>query len=243
MNTLAIWRAAAGLAARRPFLFLFASLLLAGTDLILWRMGVYDGGAARANAGAKAAFLAGKLVVLLVWALLALRLAQAPVAPLREALRLDRRQAGWIAGMLLLLPFLFALRVALTRLAALVIPDPDRALIAALILYLAVSLALLVRLLPAWIGVLLGDREASLAWSWRATQKRVAGSVLLVIAAIAPAAALHIGLNMFWMARAPFLRVAALLADGAAMALLMAIAMASYRALYLRAKRAGGPGA
>jgi hypothetical protein len=236
MSPAAIWRAVARMAAHRPLLFLLVSLLLAGTDLMLWLMGVYDGGAAQAGAGARAAFLAAKLLVLLVWALLTLRLAQAPDAPVGEALRLDRRQAGWIAGVLLLLPFLFGLRIALTRLAGLAIPDSRMALVAALILYLAVSLALLVRLLPAWIGVLLGDRAASLAWSWRATKGQVVRSVLLVIAAIAPAAALHIGLNLFWMANAPVLRAALLLADGAAMALLMAIAMAGYRALYLRAK-------
>ncbi|HEV7659233.1 MAG TPA: hypothetical protein VGO55_05245 [Allosphingosinicella sp.] len=236
MSPAAIWRAVAGMAAHRPLLFFLVSLLLAGTNLMLWRMGAYDGGAAQAGAGARIAFLAAKLVVLLVWALLALRLVQTPDAPAGEALRLDRRQAGWIAGVLLLLPFLFGLRIALTRLAGLAVPDPRMALIAALILYLAVSLALLVRLLPAWIGVLLGDRAASLAWSWRATKGYVVRSVLLVMAAIAPAAALHIGLNLFWMANAPLLRAALLLADGGAMALLMAIAMASYRALYLRAK-------
>jgi hypothetical protein len=236
MNPIAIWRVALMATARRPLLFLLFSLLLAGTDLMLWRMGAYDGGAMQAGAGARAAFLGGKLIVLLVWALLALRLAQAPDAPLGKALRLDRRQAGWIAGLLLLLPFLFGLRVALTRLAGLAIPDSRTALITALILYLAVSLALLVRLLPAWIGVLLGDRGASFGWSWRATKGKVIRSVLLVVAAITPAAALHIGLNLFWMANAPLLRAALLLADGGVMALLMAIAMASYRALYLRAR-------
>ena len=62
------------------------------------------------------------------------------------------------------------------------------------------------------------------------------GSVLLVILAIAPAAALHVVLNLFWLAQARAVRAATLLFDGVAMALLLAIAMASSRALYLRAK-------
>lgn len=233
MTLVSIWRAAIALATRRPFLFLIVSLLLAGTDVMLWRMGVYDG--AKAPAGAGAAFLIAKLAILLVWALLALRLVDGPGRSAGAALRLDRRQLGWLAGTLLALPLLFGLRLALTRLAALAL-QPRPALIAGLILYLAISLTLLVRLLPAWIGVLLGDDEATLGWSWRATRGRVVSSVLLVILAIAPAAALHVGLNLFWLADAPAIRAGMLLADGAVMALLVGIAVASYRALYLRAK-------
>jgi hypothetical protein len=238
MNPAAIWRAALGVAARRPLLFLIAGLLLAGTDLMLWAMGVYDGAGAQAGAGAKAGFLLVKVGVLLVWGLLALRLAGEPGLPLASALRLDRRQLGWIAGMLPALALLFALRIALTRLAQLLLPDPRAALIAGLILYLPVSLALLVGLLPAWIGVLLGDDEASFGWSWRAMRGQVIRSVLIVILAIAPVAAVHVGLNLLPMAGTPMLRAASLLADGLVMALFMAIAAASYRALWLRAKAA-----
>jgi hypothetical protein len=218
---------------RRPLLFLIVSLLLAGTDVLLWRMGVYAG--ARASAGASAAFVIAKLGILLVWALLGLRLMDSPEASLGAALRLSRRQLGWLAATLLALPLLFGLRLALTQLAGLAL-EPRTALIAALVLYLAISLILLVRLLPAWIGVLLGDNGASLGWSWRATKGAVTPSVLLVITAIAPAAALHIALNLFWLADAPAFRAATLLVDGVVMALLVAIAMAAYRALYLRAK-------
>ena len=233
MTLLSIWRTAIALPRRRPLLFLIVSLLLAGTDLMLWRMGVYDG--AKAPAGAGAAFLIAKLAILLVWALLALRLVDRPGRSIGLALRLERRQLGWLAGTLPALTLLFGLRLALTRLAGLVL-EPRAALVAGLVLYLAISLTLLVRLLPAWIGVLLGDDEASLGWSWRATKGRVIGSVLLVILAIAPAAALHIGLNLFWLAQAPTVRAATLLVDGAVMALLVTIAITSYRALYLRAK-------
>jgi hypothetical protein len=233
VTPLSIWRTAMALPFRRPFLFLFVSLLLAGTDIMLWRMGVYDG--ARAPAGANAAFLIAKVAILLVWALLSLRLVDGPDRLIGAALRLNRRQLGWLAGTLPALALLFGLRLALTRLAALALA-PRAALIVGLILYLAISLTLLVRLLPAWIGVLLGDDEASIGWSWRATRGRVASLVLLVILAIAPIAALHIGLNLFWLAEAPAVRAATLLADGAVMALFVAIAMASYRALYLRAK-------
>ena len=233
MTLLSIWRAAIALPARRPFLFLIVSLLLAGTDLMLWRMGVYDG--AKAPAGAVAAFLIAKLAILLSWALLALRLVDGPDRSIGAALRLDRRQLGWLAGTLPALALLFGLRLALTRLAGLAL-EPKPALIAGLVLYLLIALTLLVRLLPAWVGVLLGDDAASLGWSWRAMKGRVIGSVLLIILAIAPAAALHIGLNLFWLAQAPAVRAATLLIDGAVMALLVAIAMASYRALYLRAK-------
>jgi hypothetical protein len=233
MTVLSIWGAAIVLPLRRPLVFLIVSLLLAGTDLMLWRMGVYDG--ARAPAGAGAAFMIAKLAILLVWALLGLRLVDRPDRPIGSALHLDRRQLGWIAATLPALAVLFGLRLALTRLAGLAF-ESRTALIAGLILYLAISLALLVRLLPAWIGVLLGDREASLGWSWRAMKGRVVSSVLLVILAIAPAAALHIGLNLFWLTDATAVRAAMLLADGAVMALFLTIAMASYRALYLRAK-------
>lgn len=233
MALLSIWRAAVALPARRPFLFLIVSLLLAGTDVMLWRMGVYDG--AKASGGAGAAFLIAKLAILLVWALLALRLVDGPDRSIGAALRLDRRQWGWLVATLFALFLLLGLRLALTRLAGLALA-PRAALIAGLILYLAISLTLLVRLLPAWIGVLLGDHEASLGWSWRATRGKAAGSVLLVILAIAPAAALHVGLNLFWLAGAPAVRAIMLLVDGAVMALLVAIAVTSYRALYLRAK-------
>ena len=233
MTLLSIWRAAIALPARRPFLFLVVSLLLAGTDLMLWRMGIYDG--AKAPAGTGVAFLIAKLAILLSWALLALRLVDGPDRSIGAALRLDRRQLGWLAGTLPALALLFGLRLALTRLAGLAL-EPRTALIAALVLYLVISLILLVRLLPAWIGVLLGDNGASLGWSWRATKGAVTPSVLLVITAIAPAAALHIALNLSWLADAPAFRAATLLVDGVVMALLVAIAMAAYRALYLRAK-------
>ena len=136
---------------------------------MLWRMGVYDG--ARAPAGASAAFLIAKLAILLVWALLALRLVDSPDRSIGSALRLDRRQLGWLAGTLPALALLFGLRLALTRLAGLAL-EARAALIAGLVLYLLIALTLLVRLLPAWVGVLLGDAAASLGWSWRATKGR-----------------------------------------------------------------------
>lgn len=233
MTLLSIWRAAFALPARRPLLFLIVSLLLAGTDVMLWRMGVYDG--AKASGGASAAFLIAKLAILLVWALLALRLVDAPGRSIGAALRLDRRQLAWLVVTLLALPLLFGLRLALTRLAGLALA-PRATLIAGLVLYLVISLTLLVRLLPAWIGMLLEDQEASLGWAWRETRGKVTGSVLLVILAIAPVAALHIGLNLFWLAEAPAVRAMTLLVDGLVMALLVAIAVTSYRALYVRAK-------
>ena len=238
MDAPAIWRAALSVAARRPLLFLIAGLLLAGTDLMLLAMGVYDGAGAQASAGAKAGFLLVKIGVLLVWGLLVLRLAGQPDLSLAGALRLNRRQTGWIAIMLPALALLFALRIALTRLAQLLLPDPRAALIAGLVLYLPVSLALLVRLLPAWIGVLLGDEQATLSWSWQAMRGQVIRAGLIVILAIAPVAAIHVGLNLFPMGGARALRVAALLADGVVMALFIAVAAASYRCLWLRAKAA-----
>lgn len=235
MSPLSIWRDQAALVARRPCLFLLVSLALAGTDLLLWRIGVYDG--MQATTEASRGFLLAKLAILLGWALLALRLVGAPERPIGSALRLDRRQLGWLAGALLALPLLFGLRFALTKLAGLGLA-PRAALLAGLILYLVISLILLVRLFPALIGTLLGDRTVSLRWSWRATGGRVPSAVLLVLLALAPLLALHVGLNLMSMTQGAALRATLLLADGAVMALLMATAMAAYRTLYLMAKAA-----
>jgi hypothetical protein len=235
MNHVSIWRDALVLPLRHPLPFLAVSLLLWGTDIMLWRMGVYAG--VGMSAGGGSAYLIVKVAILLVWALLVLRLMDAPGRSIGGALRLDRRQVGWLAGTLLVLSLLFGLRLALTRLAGLAF-ETGTALIAGLILYLPIALFLLVRLLPALIGALLGDRAASLGWSWRATAGRVLDAVLLVLLALAPLLVLHVGLNLLPMTQASASRVALLLIDGAAMALLIATAMASYRALYLRAKAA-----
>ena len=161
-----------------------------------------------------------------------------PGRPLATALRVDGRQLRWLDGRLLALPPLFLLRLALTRLAGLALPDPRTALVAGMILYLLLSLARIVRLLPALIGVLLGDREAGLGWSWRATRDRTIGSVALILFALAPLLGLHVGINLFWLAEAPIVRLVLLVTDGPVMALVMMVAMASYRALWLRAKAA-----
>jgi hypothetical protein len=236
MNLGSVWRTGIALPVRRPLLFLLVSLLLAGTDLMLWRLGIYDG--ASPAGGDVATVLAIKLALLFLWALAALRMADAPERPVGDALRVDKRQALWLAGTLLALALLFGLRLALTKLATLALPAPRTALVVGLLLYLIVSLLLLVRALPGWAGALLGDREAALGWSWRATRGRVAGSTAIVLLAILPPLALHVGLNLFWLAELPSLRLALLLADGAVMALTVAIAMASYRCLWLRAKAA-----
>lgn len=238
MGVVSIWRAAGSLAVRRPFLFLAISVALAATDVLLWRMGLFDAPAARPGGGAMAAFVAIKLALLCTWALAALRLAEAPDLPLGATLSLDGRQVRWLAGALSIFPLLLALRLVLTKLAALALPEPRTALIAGLALYLLLSLALLVRLLPGWVGALLGDRKATLPWSWRATRGHVLASAALVVTAIAPPIALHVGLNLFWLAEAPPPRLLSLVADGALMALAVLVAMASYRALWLRAKAA-----
>jgi hypothetical protein len=235
MNPLSVWRDQAALVARHPSLVLLVSLALAGTNLLFWRLGGYDG--VRTTPGATAAFLLAKVAILLAWALLALRLVDMPERSIGSALRLDRQQLGWLAGTLLALPPLYGLRVTLTKLAGLGL-IPPAALAVGLILYLIISLILLVRLFPALIGVLLGDRAVSLGWSWRATAGRVLSAVGFVLLALAPLLALHAGLNLLSMTRAPALRATLLLADGAVMALLMATAMTGYRALYVRAKAA-----
>ena len=235
MNPLPVWRQIATFAARCPALFLLASLALAATDLLLWRLGLYDG--ERPPGGPAAAVLLAKVAILPLWALLALRLLDDPGKRPGEALRLDGRQFKWLAGTLLLLPLLFGLRLALTRLAGLV-AAPPAALIAGMVLYLILSLILLVRLLPALIGVLIGDQVASLAWSWRATSGRALASVVFILAVLAPLVALHVGFNLGALRQAATARAVLLILDGAAMALLMASAMAGYRALYLKAKAA-----
>jgi hypothetical protein len=235
MNPFPIWRQQAVLIARHPSLLLLVSLALTGTDLLLWGIGAYDGG--KTPAGASVAFLIVKLAILLGWALLSLRLLDASDRSISSGLGLDRRQLRWLAATLVALPLLFGLRLALTMLAGLVLP-PRAALVAGLIFYFVISLVLLLRLLPALIGVLLGDRAASVGWSWRATKGRTASAVALVLLALAPLLALHVGLNLLAMAQAAATRLTLLLADGAAMTLLMAVAMACYRALYLRAKAA-----
>jgi hypothetical protein len=218
--------------------------LLAGTDAMLWDMGVYDGAArAEVGTGALAGFLVAKLLVLLVWGLAALRLVDDPARSLGSALKIDRRQAGWIAGMLLLLPLLAALRMTLTRLAEAVLAplgaDPKAPIIVGAVLYLCVSLSLLARILPGWAGVLIGDRQAGLAWSWRASRGAVLRSVALLMLAIAPAAILHFGINLFWLSGNPLLRAVTLLADGAIIAFFVTIAAAGYATLYYRARRKG----
>jgi hypothetical protein len=233
MTPLAAWRQAFALAARRPLLFLPVSLALAGTDLLLWSTGVLDG--ARPSSAAGAAFLIAKLAILLGWALLALRLLDAPDRAIGIALRLDRRQLGWLAGTLPVLLLLLGLRLTLTGLAALALP-PRPALIASLAVYLVVSMILLVRLLPALIGVLLGDRVASLGRSWRATRGWVFRAVAFLLMVMVPPLALHVGLTLVSTAQGGAIRAAILLADGAVMALALAVAMAGYRALWLRAK-------
>ena len=236
-----VWRRAGTAAAQRLPLFLAASLALAGTNVMLWTMGVYDGASrAEIGGGALAAFLLVKVVILLGWALASIRLAHDPERAAGELLKIDRRQAGWIAGMLLLLPVMLGLRIVLTQAAGAVLgplgADPKATLAAGLVLYLVLSLFVLVRILPGWAGVLIGDREAGLGWSWAATRGSVLRSIGLVLAAVVPMGAVHFGNNLLWVPDVPALRAATLLADGAIMALYVLVAASAYVTLYHRAK-------
>ena len=242
---LSVWRSAWSAILRRPLPFLAASLALSGTNVMLWRMGVYEGAARGETGGAAlASFLLTKLIVLLAWGLAAMRLVDDPRLPAAKLLRIDRRQAAWLGGMLLMLPLLLTLRISIAKavgaLLAPFAPDPRAAAATALLLYLAASLGLLVRILPGWAGVMIGDREAGLAWSWRASRGQALRSIGLLFAALLPAGAVHFGNNLLWLSKLPALRAATLLADGAIMALYVAIAAAAYVSLHRRAKAAAG---
>lgn len=238
---LSVWRRATDAALRRLPLFLAASLALAATNLMLWTMGVYDGLKREEIAGgALVAFLLVKLVLLFAWALASIRLAHDPERPAGTLLRISRRQAGWIGGMLLLVPAMLGLRVALTRAVGAVLEpfgaDPKAALAVGAVLYLVLALIVLVQILPAWAGVLVGDREVGLGWSWRATRGSALRSLGLMLGALLPMGAVHFGNNLLWLSDVAAVRAVMLLADGAIMALYVMVAGAAYVTLYERAK-------
>jgi hypothetical protein len=120
-------------------------------------------------------------------------------------------------------------------------PDPRTVLLAGVLAYLAMFMWLQVRFMPALTGVLLGDAEAGLGWSWRRTRGLVLGFIATLLLALLPLFALHFGNSLIWTPEAPALRLAVLLFDGAVMAALILVGSGAYVSLYRRAKGAEWP--
>ncbi|QPQ55397.1 hypothetical protein IC614_01945 [Allosphingosinicella flava] len=235
----AAWGRAAQVAAARPLPFLAATLALAGTDFLLWQMGVFDGIKGRdADRALLATFLIGKLLIILIWLLASFRLAADSWAG--SVLRLDKKQGLWIGGLFLFMPVALAFRVALTKIAAILMaplgPDPRIISLGGIALYLMTIMYFQMRFAPALIGVLLGDGEASLRWSWRAMKGKVGAAIAAIVGMMLPLFAIHYGISLYWLPQSSVARGAVLLFDGAVMAFLMLASSAAYIAIYRLAK-------
>jgi hypothetical protein len=232
------WRAAAGTIAERPLPFVIAAALLTGTDLLQWKLGAFDGvPAAQADKGLLATFLIGKLVVTLGWILASLRLLDGRSAGL---LKLGKRQLLWIGGLFLLLPLMLLFRVVLQRVAGAALaplaPDPRTVLLVGILFYLGAVLYFQVRLIPALIGVLVGDEEAGLRWSWRGTRGLAGAFIAALLLTMLPLFALHFGNSLVWLPEAAAARFLVLAFDGATMAFLLLASCAAYLGHYRRTK-------
>ena len=239
----AAWRTAAERIAVRPLPFLIAAALLTGTDLLLWKAGLMDGGRpTEASRPLLALFLVSKLLITLGWLLASIRLAADPSTP--RLLALGRRQLLWIGTLLLLMPLALAARLVLQKAigAALapLAPDPRTVLLLGIAAYLAVFLYLQVRLLPALVAVLLGDPEAGLRWSWRGTEGRGLAFAAIILLAVLPLFALHFGISLGWLPEGEWARLTALALDGAVMAALLLVGSAAYVGFYGKVKKARG---
>jgi hypothetical protein len=221
-----------------------AAALLTGTDLLQWRIGLFDGvTGASADRGLLAFLLVSKLTITLAWLLVTVRLAHDPAT--FSLLRLTRRQLLWLGGLLLILPVALAVRLVLQKVLGALLaplePDPRTVMLAGVLAYLAMFMWLQVRFIPALIGVLLGNAEAGLGWSWRRTRGLVLSFIATLLLALLPLFALHFGNSLIWTPEAPVLRLAVLLFDGAVMAALILVGSGAYVSLYRSAKAAEWP--
>ncbi len=230
------WGGGAAIVRGRPVPFLVATALLIGTDMLQWRIGLFDGvPASQADKGLLAAFLVGKLVVSLGWVLAGLRLAHDVATP--RLLALSKRQLLWIGGFFLLMPVALVARTVLTQALMPLGLDPRATLLLGILAYLALFLYLQVRLMPAFVGVLLGDPDASLGWSWRATRGLALPFIVALILSAAPLFTLHFGNSLIWLPEAFAARVLVLAFDGAVMAALLLVSSSAYAGLYGRAEK------
>jgi len=241
-----IWRKAAGTATARPLPFVAVSLLLTGTTFLQWKMGIFDGvKGPEADRGLFLLFVFGKLVVILTWLLASLRLAADVSAP--SLLSLTKKQALWIGALFLIMPGALIVRMLLGKiLGTLLGPldlDPRIVLLLSMATYLAIFFYVQMRLMPALIGVLIGDAQASLRWSWRAMKGRALPAILLVLGTMLPLFFIHFGNGALWLPESAPLRAAVLLFDGIVMAFLMLASSAAYVQIYTAAReKAEGDG-
>jgi hypothetical protein len=235
----AAWGRAAQVVVARPLPFAIAALMLAATDFLLWQIGAFDGvKAGDPDRGLLALFLVGKLLIILAWLLSSFRLAADPATP--SLLRLSKRQGLWIMCLFLIMPLALAARMVLTKGAGLALaplaPDPRTISLLGIALYLMAFMYFQMRLFPGLVGVLLGDKEASLRWSWRAMKGRVLASVAVIIGTMLPLFAIHFGNSVYWLPEGATARAIVLLFDGAIMAFLMLSSSAAYVSIYRGAK-------
>ncbi len=233
------WAMAAATIAGRPLPFVTAAALLTATDLLAWKLGMFDGArSAEADRGLLIAFIVSKLLIIVGWLLTSVRLAFDPADP--RPLRLGRRQISWLGGLLLVMPVALLARFIIQKLVGTLLapigPDPRTVLLLSVLTYLAAFLYLQLRLMPSLIGGLLRDREAGLGWSWRGTRGIAGRFVAIILLAMLPLFVLHFGNSLVWLPSAAGPRFLVLTFDGAVMAALLLTASASYVALYRAAK-------
>jgi len=237
-----IWFGAARVACRRPLLAACFAALLAATNMLQWRLGVFDGATARDIAPAGLAlFLGSKLAVVLALSLAGLRLAADAAMPLRRAIALDRRQVRWLLGTLAFIPLALLLRIAVQAAVGSVLTPlgAGRAAVTAVTLglYMLLIFTLYARINPGWTGVMLGDRDAGLRWSWAATRGRAVGLVALFLAALVPPLAIHFAANFALLGDAVLQRAIVLTLDGAVMLMFTLVATGAYVFIYRQVRQ------
>ena len=233
-----IWAKSLEIMRARPGLFLIAAALLAATNFQMWAMGVLDGAkAADAGAAALVSYVLIKLVIITAYLIASLRLAGGAEARL---LALSGRQLKWLAGLIVFMILALAFRAAVTKGAALLLmplgAGKMTVLLSGLAVYLLSFMYVQMRLTPALIGVLLGDLNAGLRWSWAAMKGEGAKAIGAVIVVMAPLFAIHLGDNLIWVPEGGIARAALLLFDGFVMAAFIQTSTVAYATIYLKAK-------
>jgi hypothetical protein len=242
-DIVAAYRALLRIVRERPYIPLAVALLMAATDLLAERAGFMDGITLRhAAKAAVALFVLPKLLVMLAAYIGFVRLAGDTRLGIAAVLALSGRQLKWLGAtfvlLLGLLGVMIGLKLAMLALVAALGLSNAVASVLAMLVYLVVELTLMARLLPAFAGVMIGDPAAGLGWSWARTRGRIVATVVLMLALIIPLQVLHGGLTIAAVAQQGGVRMALILLDGGAMALILAAIGCAHRQLYVRAAAA-----
>ena len=207
----------------------------------MWAMGVLDGvKATETGPAALASYILIKLALITAFLIVGLRIAGGAESGL---LKLSGRQVKWLIGLIGFMIVALALRFVLTKAMGSVLKplgaDPVTILLAGLACYLLIVFYVQMRLMPALIGVLLGDAAANLRWSWSAMKGHTIGAIATVVIVCAPFFALHLGNNIAWLPKNDIGRAAMLLFDGLVMAAFIQTSTAAYVLIYRKARDRG----